>query len=147
MVELKAPMLRVPDVAALVGLLLDEGLIVPTGEACIPKVARLSLKVQGSAEKEDRSPPVAPILQFFKTMLADGWAREASVQITAADVVRVLNGGETGTYHQPCVRQFMRPFMRDGSVVGFTWNALGPTREKYVVDIARVTAFLAELPV
>jgi hypothetical protein len=135
-VILQGLMLKIPSVNALLKLLCTEGLIVPAASTYTPKVDILSVDIESN--------PVTPIVDFFKTMLADGWAAEKSVQITAMDVIKVLNGGESGTYRQTCVRQFMKPFLFNQSVVGYAWSVGVHAREKYVVDVERVRRFISE---
>jgi hypothetical protein len=133
-VVLQGIMLKVPSIEDLLGLLCKEGLITPVAGTYTPILHRLIVR-------KDCEPTV-PIINFFKKMLADGWALEKTVQITAADVVRVLNGGEVGTYRQTCVRQFMKSFLHNESVVGYVISVGGQIHEKYIVDVERVVLSL-----
>jgi hypothetical protein len=72
-------------------------------------------------------------------MLKTEWDGLETVEVTAAEVVRGLNGGDVGVYRRSCVSQFMRPFLFDGSVEGYFWKETGGIHcEKYVVHVKRV---------
>ena len=137
-IEFKSPMFKVPSVKTLLSLLCDGGLLTPLAETHTFRLSRLS--AAGDFKM------AACIVDFFQTMLADGWTDEESVQITSTDIVRVFNGGDVfGVYKQACVRQFMRPFLHEGSAMGFTWTTgTGIVCEKFVVDIAAIKASIAK---
>ena len=122
--------LKVPSVKKLLKLLCDEGFIAPSPSAI--------LSVKRMVVSED-SVPVASIVKYFKGMLSNEWGNGAqSAEVTAADVVRALNGGSVGAYRKSCVSQFMRPFLFDGSVEGYSWREGALQHEKYVVHVERV---------
>ena len=91
-------------------------------------------------EVSEDSVPVASIVKFFQGMLATEWNNDTieTAEVTAADVVRGLNGGSVGAYRKSCVSQFMRPFLFDGSVEGYSWREGAHHLEKYVVHVKRV---------
>ena len=126
--------LKVTSVEKLLKLLCDEGLIVLVESSSqSPKLKRMN--VQGEC-----APPKNFIVEYLRKMLRGDWADEESVEVTAQDVVRVLNGGDVGTYRQSCVREFLKPFIADGSIEGFTWMEGAIQREKYVIHVARVVS-------
>ena len=139
-VTVQGPLLRVPCLDRLLQLLCEDGLIHPLEPSlCSPALKRMT--VQG-----DRSPAKAFILEYFSTKIQTDWMGQDLVEVSAADVVRALNGGEVGTYRQSCVRQFLKPFIADGSIEGLCWMEGAIQREKYVVHIARVAAGLPAQP-
>jgi hypothetical protein len=122
--------LRVASVDKLLKLLCDENLIAPV-ESSVPMPTLNRMTVQGQC-----APPKPFIVEFLRKMIRGGW--DDTVEITALDVIKVLNGGDVGTYRQSCVREFLKPFISDGSIEGFTWMEGAIQREKYVVHVARV---------
>ena len=128
--------LNVPSVDRLVKLLCNEGLISHVTSSNHQQAAVLKRMVV-----RERTTPVSAITKFFKQML-DGWAEKDTVEVTAFDVVRVLNGGDVGVYKRSCVSQFMRPFLFDGSVEGYTWREGAIHHEKYVVHVQLVAQSL-----
>ena len=133
---------KVSSVKKLVKLLCDEGFIVQTIAAtpATPLVKRM--------EVSEDSVPVASIVKFFRGMLATEWNNDTieTAEVTAADVVRALNGGSVGAYRKSCVSQFMRPFLFDGSVEGYSWREGALHLEKYVVHVKRVAGRVNSMP-
>jgi hypothetical protein len=130
-VVVDGPLLRIASVERLVKLLCNEGLIAQSPVVSSRPVKRMTV--------QEECVPVPSILSYFKTMLDKEWRDSATVEVTAAEVVRVLNGGDVGAYRKSCVSQFMRPFLFDGSVEGYFWRDTGGIRcEKYVVHVSRV---------
>ena len=131
-VVLEGSLLRVPSVERLVKLLCDEKLIRQiTSSATGPDLQRMVV--------QEGSKPAACIKEYFEKMLKGEWAGKDVVDVSATDVVRVLNGGDVGVYRRSCVSQFMRPFLFDGSVEGYFWKGSGGIQcEKYIVHVARV---------
>ena len=129
--------LNVPSVDRLLKLLCDEGLIsqvTSRQQQQTPALKRMVVREQTA--------PVSAIIGFFKQMLGE-WADKDTVEVTAADVVRVLNGGDVGVYRKSCVSQFMRPFLFDGSVEGYTWKEGPVHHEKYLVHVPLVALKVA----
>ena len=136
-VVLEESLLRVPSVDRLVKLLCDEGLlrqITSSASVTGPNVQRMVVR--------EGCKPTSCIKEYFKKMLkCGGWAGKDVVEVSAVDVVQVLNGGDVGVYRRSCVSQFMRPFLFDGSVEGYFWKGDGGVHcEKYVVHVARIAA-------
>ena len=132
-VSIEGSTLKVPSVKKLLKLLCDEGFIVQTlsSTPATPSVKRM--EVSGD------SAPVASIVKYFRSMLSNEWSKGIkTAEVTAVDVVRTLNGGDVGTYRRSCVSQFMRPFLFDGSVEGYSWREGALHHEKYVVHVERV---------
>lgn len=76
---------------------------------------------------------------YFQQMMLKEWVGKEVVEVSATDVVRVLNGGEVGVYRRSCVAQFMRPYLFDGSVEGYSWKGAGGAHcEKFIVHVARL---------
>jgi hypothetical protein len=124
-------LLRIVSVEKLVGLLCSEGLITKSSASTSQPLGRMTVQVECN--------PVPSILNYFKTMLKTEWDGVETVEVTAAEVVRGLNGGDVGVYRRSCVSQFMRPFLFDGSVEGYFWKETGGIHcEKYVVHVKRV---------
>jgi hypothetical protein len=128
-------LLRVPSVERLVRLLCDEGLlrqVTSSGDSPNAPLQRMVVR--------ERCTPVMCIKEYFRRMLqGDEWAGKEVVEVSATDVVRVLNGGEVGAYRRSCVAQFMRPYLFDGSVEGYSWKGAGGTHcEKFIVHVARL---------
>ena len=124
-------LLRIANVEKLVGLLCSEGLIVKSSASTSQPLGRMTVQVECN--------PVPSIVNYFKTMLKTEWNGLDTVDVTAAEVVRGLNGGDVGVYRRSCVSQFMRPFLFDGSVEGYFWKEAGGIHcEKYVVHVPRV---------
>jgi hypothetical protein len=87
----------------------------------------------------ERCTPVKCIQEYLKRMLQEEWAGKEVVEVSATDVVRGLNGGEVGVYRRSCVAQFMRPYLFDGSVEGYSWKGAGGAHcEKFIVHVARL---------
>jgi hypothetical protein len=129
-------LLRVPSVERLVRLLCEEGLLrqvtsssSSSGDA--PPLQRMVVR--------ERCTPVKCIQEYLKRMLDEEWAGKEVVEVSATDVVRGLNGGEVGVYRRSCVAQFMRPYLFDGSVEGYSWKGAGGAHcEKFIVHVARL---------
>jgi hypothetical protein len=128
--EIQGGSLKIASVTDLLKMLSGDGLIVETAQPY--SVAMKQLRVAMDCV------PVAPIVSYFKKMLAKGW--KGSVEVSAADVVKGLNAGDVGVYRQTCVRQFMKPFIHDKSVTGWVWMEGAIQREKYVIDVEKVAA-------
>lgn len=126
-------MLRVPSVERLMALLCDEGLIAPSA----PRFSAMVEGVKRMTVLED-STPVACIVRYFQDKIEKEWAGAETVEVSAIDIVRALNGGDVGVYRRSCVPQFMRPFIFDGSVEAFFWREAGTRHEKYIINVARV---------
>lgn len=126
-------LLRVPSVERLVKLLCDEGLLRQVTSSGDSQNAPLQRMVVREGCK-----PVMCIKGYFQQMLQE-WVGKEVVEVSATDVVRVLNGGEVGVYRRSCVAQFMRPYLFDGSVEGYSWKGAGGTHcEKFIVHVARL---------
>ena len=133
----EGPMIRVRSVAKLLELLCREGLIVRViSSAPPPPTVRRMQVTEDSVVR-------TPIVTYFRTMLENAaWKNMEVAEVTDSDVVKVLNGGEVGAYRRSCVAQFMRPFMFDGSVEGYSWKEGSIHCEKYVVHIRLVAGKL-----
>jgi hypothetical protein len=127
-------LLRVPSVERLVKLLCDEGLLRQVTSSGDSQNAPLQRMVVREGCK-----PVMCIKGYFQQMMLKEWVGKEVVEVSATDVVRVLNGGEVGVYRRSCVAQFMRPYLFDGSVEGYSWKGAGGTHcEKFIVHVARL---------
>ena len=140
-VKVDGGMMRVPSVDRLLELLCSEGLIVVRTSSSsslrrAPVVKRMTVV--------ENCNPVASITKYFQRMLGREWVGLTTVEVTAADVVRVLNGGEVGAYKRSCVSQFMRPFLFDGSVEGYSWLEGAVYLEKYIVHVESVSKRLSD---
>ena len=140
-VKVEGSVLKIPSVDRLLELLCTEGLIVvvqTSQSKLLPVVKRMTVL--------DNCTPVASIINYFRNMLEREWIGICTVEVTANDVVRALNRGDVGAYRKSCVPQFMRPFLFDGSVEGYSWKEGIIHMEKYVINVdlisERVSRFL-----
>ena len=140
-----SPVLRVPSVEKLLRLLCREGLIITVVASSPPP------SIQRMTVAEDCT-PVSSIVKYFQDLLASkegssssSWGDAETVETTATDIVKVLNGGGEGmgVYRRSCVSQFMRPFIFDGSVEAYFWWENGTRNEKYVIHVAQVAKRIA----
>lgn len=129
--EIQGGSLRIASINDLLKMLSEDGLIVETAQPYSVKMKQLRVALDCA--------PVAPIVAYFKEMLSKGW-EGFSVEVSASDVVKVLNAGDVGVYRQTCVRQFMKPFIHDMSVTAWVWMEGAIQREKYVIDVQKVAA-------
>ena len=138
-VKVEGNMLKVPSVERLLELLCSEDLVVVQTSSpfrTAPVVKRMTVL--------EHCNPVALMTKYFQLMLGKEWVGFTTVEVTAVDVVKVLNGGEVGAYKRSCVSQFMRPFLFDGSVEGYSWKEGAVYLEKYIVHVELVSKRLAE---
>ena len=149
-VTVEGSMLRVPSVERLLELLCSEGLIVVSGMMMtklsvvqpVAVVTPTTVVVKRMTVLENCT-PVASILGYFKRMLGREWVGIPTVEVTAIDVVKALNGGDVGAYRRSCVSQFMRPFLFDGSVEGYSWKEGCVHLEKYIINVESVSIRVA----
>jgi hypothetical protein len=131
-VAVQGALLRVPCVRTLLQLLCEEGLLKHVDH--LPALRRMVVEGDCTAQANTL------IVDYLERKIRKDWAGQSLVEVSAADVVRGLNGGEVGTYRQSCVRQFLKPFIADGSVEGFSWTEGSAQREKFVIHVAEVAA-------
>ena len=146
-VKVEGSMLKVPSVERLLELLCSEGLIVVVGMMMMSTqsaAAAPAVVVVRRMTVLENCTPVASMLRYFQTMLRREWVGITKVEVTAIDVVKALNGGDVGAYRRSCVSQFMRPFLFDGSVEGYSWKEGCVHFEKYIIDVERIASHVLD---